>query len=71
MRRRVGWMPSHLKESELGMAMKSDGSYVNQRDLQGNMLADQLAKRAVEFHRVGPADVKYWREQMDIAECRA
>ena len=42
-RSRVGWMPSHLRESELGEARKSDGSLVNSRDLLDNRLADELA----------------------------
>ena len=70
-RKQVGWMPSHLKQSELGKARKSDGSLVNQLDLKGNNLADLLAKRAVELHRVDPADVEYWRECKVKAESRA
>ena len=64
-------MPPHLEETELGMATRSDGNLVTRRDLQGNKLADELAKRGVEFHRVGAADVKLWRDQMQKAECRA
>ena len=70
-RSRVGWMPSHLLEAELGEVKKSDGSLVNTRDLQGNTLADQLAKRAVEYHRVAASDVAIWKEQMKVAESRA
>ena len=55
-------MPSHLKESELGMAKRSDGQLVTKRDLCGNQLADELAKQAVEYHRVGEADVKIWKK---------
>ena len=53
-RSRVGWMPSHLKESELGLARRSDGQLVTRTDLLGNQLADLLAKQAVEFHRMKP-----------------
>ena len=67
-RSRVGWMPSHLKESELGLARRSDGQLVTGRDLLGNQLADLLAKQAVEFHRVEASDVDRWKDQMEKAE---
>ena len=55
----VGWMLSHLtiKDLNLQMATKSDESLVGRLDLEGNKLADELAKRGVEFHRVTPPDV--------------
>ena len=64
-------MPSHLKESALGLARRSDGQLVTGRDLLGKQHADLLAKHAVEFHRVQASDVKLWKEQMEKAECRA
>ena len=56
----VGWMPSHLTISDLEfqLAKKSDGTLVDERDLEGNKLADELAKRGVEFHRVARSDVR-------------
>ena len=68
---RVGWMPSHLKSSDLGTVMKSDGSLVSQQDLEANGLADKLAKAAAEYHRVGAAEVTLWKEQTQVAEARA
>ena len=44
---------------------------VTKRDLCGNQLADELAKQAVDYHRVGEADVKLWIEELMKAECRA
>ena len=69
----VGWMPSHLTIDDLGlqMALKSDGSLVNRQDLEANGLADTLAKKGVEFHRVASADVKIWAEQMERTKARA
>jgi len=69
----VGWMPSHLTIDDLGlqMALKSDGSLVNRQDLEANGLADTLAKKGVEFHRVASVDVKVWAEQMERAKARA
>ena len=64
-------MPSHLTGAEIGLATKSDGSKVNLRDLWGNRLADGLAKRAVEVHRVDAADVRIWRGELRKAEGRA
>ena len=70
-RKRVGWMPSHLEDTELGLARRSDGNLVTKKDLLGNQLADLLAKQGVEFHRVGAADVKTWKDQLLKAEGRA
>ena len=69
----VGWMPSHLTEAdlELQMAFKSDGSLVNRQDLGANGLADTLAKKGVEFHRVASSDVKIWADQMERTKDRA
>ena len=69
----VGWMPSHLaiKDLDLRMAMKCDWTLVGRVDLEGNKLADELAKRGVEYHRVTPSDVKVWRGQFERAKARA
>ena len=69
----VGWMPSHLtlKDLDFQLAVKSDGSLVNERGLQGNKLADELAKRGVEFHRVASSDVKNWRAKIEEVKNRA
>ena len=69
----VGWMPSHLtiKDLNLLLATKSDESLVGRVDLEGNKLADELAKRGVEFHWVTPSDVKVWKEQLERAKARA
>ena len=46
----IGWMPSHLTISDLcfQLARKSDGILVDERDLQGNRIADELAKQGGE-----------------------
>ena len=69
----VGWMPSHLTldDLKLQMAKKSDGSLVNEQDLEANGLADTLAKRAVEYHRVSRAEVRMWAEKMERTKTRA
>jgi hypothetical protein len=64
-------MPAHLKRSEVGIITKSDGSVVTLEDIDGNDLADRLAKRAVEAHRVAPEDVAAWKVQFAVAEARA
>ena len=69
----VGWMPSHLmiKDLNLQLATKSDETLVGRMDLEGNKLADELAKRGVEFHRVTTSDVKIWREHIERGRTRA
>ena len=69
----IGWMPSHLTLGDLDfqLAVKSDGSLVNVRGLQGNKLADELAKRGVEHHRVASSDVKVWKAKVEEVRSRA
>ena len=59
----IGWMPAHLVEADLqhGMARKSDGSLVDLTDLGANDLADTLAKKGVEQHRVPASEVSEWK----------
>ena len=64
----IGWLPSHLTNNELGRANKSDGTLVLVEELAANDLADKLAKRGVEFHRVAPTDVKQWEAKAAIVE---
>ena len=58
--RLVGWLPAHLTANELGVTKKSDGSLVLPEEIEANNLADQLAKRGDEFHRVAKSDVDAW-----------
>ena len=67
----VGWLPAHLTANELGVARKSDGSLVLPEELEANDLADQLAKRGAEFHRVAKSDVDAWAEAAEKMEKRA
>ena len=68
----VGWMPSHLtiKDLELQMARESDGTLVDERDLEANKLVDTFPKLAVEFHRVSKEEVRMWTEQMERVKAR-
>ena len=70
---RVGWMPAHLKAADLkhAMATKSDGSLVTKVDNSANDLADRLAKRAVEAHRVPQGEVQAWKTEMAKVKTRA
>ncbi len=54
---RVVWMPSHRAEHEVGVALKSGGTYLTHADRSAINLADRLAKAAAAKHRV-PADVR-------------
>ena len=40
----VGWMPAHLTDREIGVAVKSNDALVTVADLKGNTMADTLAK---------------------------
>ena len=70
---RVGWMPAHLKESDLkhAIATKSDGSLVTKRDVEINDIADKLAKEAVEAHRVPAGEVRAWEAELQKVKVRA
>ncbi len=56
------WMPAHRSRSDVGKAIKSDGSVVTERDWLGNARADALAKAAARGAR---APLAY------RAECKA
>ncbi len=56
------WMPAHRSRSDVGKAVKSDGSFVTERDWLGNARADALAKAAARGAR---APLAY------RAECKA
>ena len=68
---RIQWMPAHLTHKELGHALRSDGQLVTSIDLQGNDMADTLAKLGAELHRVTPSDVKIWRQAYEEIYRRA
>ena len=53
------------------MARKSGGSLVNKQDVEANGLADSLAKRAVEYHRVPRSEVRRWAVGMKQTKARA
>ena len=69
----VGWMPSHLtlEDLDLQMARKSDGTLVTKQDLEANDLADKLAKKGVEYHRVSRAEMRHWALKIERAKDRA
>ena len=46
------WMPAHLTEEHIQVAVLGDASLLTEVDLRGNARADQYAKSAVEAHRV-------------------
>ena len=52
------WMPAHFKPGTCGVAVRGDGFLVEEVDVMANDLADKLAKRAVEKHRV-PKRIRY------------
>ena len=70
---RVGWIPAHLKVTDLqhAIATKSDGSLVTEVDVTTNDLADRLAKKAVEAHRVPQGEVHAWKTEMAKVKTRA
>ena len=63
----VGRMPAHPTkvDLELGMARKSDGTLLTTQGLQANDMADVLAKRGVEHHRVPKEEVERWSALKD------
>jgi len=46
------WMPAHCTRADVGRARIGDGSLLTRIDFVANGKADELAKRAVEAHRV-------------------
>ena len=46
------WMLAHTTEAHVGVASLSNGQLLTTHDRAGNALADTLAKRGAEFHRV-------------------
>ena len=67
----VGWMPAHMEYEHIGIALKSDGTLITLADWRANALADELAKRAVELHRVPASEVKIWKKEANKVEQRA
>ena len=67
----VVWMPAHKGEADIGVARLGNGSYLSQRDVEGNAEADSLAKLAVEEHRVPKTIVTKLRKQDLLAGATA
>lgn len=54
-----------------GSPTKSDGSLVTREDIALNDLADRLAKKAVEAHRVPQGEIEAWKAKMAEVKERA
>lgn len=52
----IQWMPAHTVEADVGTVCLSNGQLLTAADRHGNDLADRLAKRGAELHRL-PASV--------------
>ena len=48
----VSWMPAHTAAADVGCRRIGNGQLLTADDRRGNDIADRLAKRAVEVHRV-------------------
>ena len=46
------WMPAHTKASDVGLKSLGDHTLLTEQDRELNGVADELAKKAVEEHRV-------------------
>ena len=53
----IVWMPAHTSEADVGRLSLGDGSKLSAHDRDANGCADELAKAAVEAHRV-PLEVR-------------
>ena len=58
------WMPAHTTKGAIGKAKKSSGRTITAVDHRANFLADGLAKKAAELHRVA----LYCRNMFDQAQ---
>ena len=65
-------MPAHTKEKDIGRAQLSDGSLLTAADRAGNELADTLAKRGADSHRLPAAvlDAVLSRERLAVWAAR-
>ena len=65
------WMPAHQGNAKGATRCKSDGTALTQLDVETNDLADRLAKRGVEEHRVPYRVRKEWERCLAEATARA
>ena len=59
------WMPAHTKQTDVGVALLSNGIPLTDRDRQANDAADHLAKRGAQTHRV-PVAVRKAAKQHEL-----
>ena len=59
------WIPAHLGEEDIGVALRSDGVTLTRSDLYGNRIADKLATSAARASRVPDARVQRLRRDLD------
>lgn len=64
---RVLWMPAHTTQLDVGRLRLSNRDRLSLRDRKGNDTADQLAKAAVEEHRV-PLQIREAIEKAEAAQ---
>lgn len=68
----VVWMLAHKFKQAAGQFRCSDGEWITEADIKGNVEADRLAKLAVQQHRVDSAEVTLWerlcKETMDTVK---
>ena len=68
---RIIWMPAHQAARAIGSKVKSGGTYLTAKDVKWNDVADKLAKRVVEDHRVPHMVRKVWQTCLDEVKPRA
>ena len=65
------WMPAHQKMSAAGVKAKGNNEPLTEVDIEGNDLADRLAKRGVEDHRVPFRLRDEWKKCLEECKARA
>ena len=65
------WMPAHQTMAAVGVRAKGNNEFLIALDLETNDLADRLAKRGVEDHRVPFLIRDKWKLGMEVTKARA
>ena len=67
----IVWMPAHQDDGKAKVRTKSNGTPLTQQDIDANDLADRLAKRGIEDHRVPYRVRQEWLRCRETTMARA
>ena len=65
------WIPAHTAADDVGVLQLSSGAFLTAADRQGNMMADDLAKRGAALHRLPEAVLEAHKRHTQLASWAA